>query len=57
MAVILDPDDERRWLSGEAGRELLEPRPAEGMTAYPVSPAVNDPATDEPSLVEPVETV
>jgi len=57
MAVILDPDDERRWLSGEAGRELLEPRSADGMTAYPVSTAVNDPATDEPSLVEPVETV
>ncbi len=56
MAVILDPDDERRWLSGEAGRELLEPRSADGMTAYPVSTAVNDPATDEPSLVEPVET-
>ncbi|WP_455447787.1 SOS response-associated peptidase [Natrinema thermotolerans] len=57
MAVILDPDDEQRWLSGEAGRELLEPRSADGMTAYPVSTAVNDPATDEPSLVDPVETV
>ncbi|OAQ52403.1 hypothetical protein HTG_12330 [Natrinema mahii] len=57
MAVILDPDDEQRWLSGEAGRDLLEPRSADGMTAYPVSTAVNDPATDEPSLVEPVETV
>ncbi|MFA9502471.1 SOS response-associated peptidase [Natrinema sp. H-ect1] len=57
MAVILDPDDEQRWLSDEAGRELLEPRSADGMTAYPVSTAVNDPATDEPSLVDPVETV
>lgn len=54
MAVILEPDAEERWLSGEAGREVLEPRPADGMAAYPVSTAVNDPATDEPSLVEPL---
>ncbi|MGQ3411109.1 SOS response-associated peptidase [Natrinema sp. LN54] len=54
MAVILEPDAERRWLSGDAGREVLEPHSADGMAAYPVSTAVNDPATDEPSLVEPL---
>ncbi|WP_049890728.1 SOS response-associated peptidase [Natrinema versiforme] len=54
MAVILEPDAEERWLSGDAGREALEPRPVDGMEAYPVSTAVNDPATDEPSLVEPL---
>ncbi|QCS41538.1 SOS response-associated peptidase [Natrinema versiforme] len=54
MAVILEPDAERRWLSGDAGREVLEPHSADGMEAYPVSTAVNDPGTDEPSLVEPL---
>ncbi|ELY76620.1 SOS response-associated peptidase [Natrinema pallidum] len=56
MAVILDPDAERRWLSGEAGRAVLEPYPADEMRAYPVSTAVNDPATDESSLIDPLET-
>ncbi|WP_226039283.1 SOS response-associated peptidase [Natrinema sp. DC36] len=54
MAVILEPDAERRWLSGDAGREVLEPHPSDGMDAHPVSTAVNDPTTDEPSLVEPL---
>ncbi|PGF16540.1 DUF159 family protein [Natrinema sp. CBA1119] len=56
MAVILDPAAERRWLSGEDPRELLEPYPADEMRAYPVSTAVNDPSTDEPSLVDPLES-
>ncbi|WP_226480454.1 SOS response-associated peptidase [Natrinema amylolyticum] len=55
MAVILAPDAEQKWLSGDAGREVLEPRSADGMRADPVSTAVNDPATDEPSLIEPLE--
>ncbi|ELY81313.1 SOS response-associated peptidase [Natrinema gari] len=56
MAVILTPDAERRWLSGEAGREVFEPYPADEMRAYPVSTAVNDPTTDEPSLIDPLGT-
>lgn len=56
MAVILEPGTEQRWLSGEDPRELLEPYPAGEMRAYPVSTAVNDPSTDEPSLVEPLES-
>ena len=57
MAVILEPDAEEEWLTGEAGHNVLEPYPADGIRADPVSTAVNDPATDEPSLIEPVETV
>lgn len=53
MAVILPPGEERRWLTDDDPRDLLEPYPADRMRAYPVSRAVNDPATDEPSLVEP----
>jgi putative SOS response-associated peptidase YedK len=56
MAVILDPAAERRWLAGEDPADLLEPSPADGMRAYPVSTAVNDPSTDEPSLVDPLES-
>ncbi|PCR91325.1 SOS response-associated peptidase [Natrinema ejinorense] len=54
MAVVLEPDAEERWLSGDEPQELLEPYPSDGMAAYPVSTAVNDPATDEPSLIEPI---
>ena len=56
MAVILDADDERRWLTGDDPRDLLEPYPADDMRAYPVSAAVNDPSNDDPSLVEPLES-
>ncbi|SIR57208.1 SOS response-associated peptidase [Natronorubrum thiooxidans] len=55
MAVILDPEREREWLTADEPQDLLEPYPAEEMRAYPVSRAVNDPSTDEPSLVEPVD--
>ncbi|MFC7239983.1 SOS response-associated peptidase [Saliphagus sp. GCM10025317] len=57
MAVILEPDREREWLTADDPRDLLEPYPAEEMRAYPVSTAVNSPTVDEPSLVEPLEGV
>ncbi|UTF53785.1 SOS response-associated peptidase [Natronosalvus rutilus] len=57
MAVILEPDREREWLTADDPRELLEPYPAEEMRTYPVSTAVNSPTVDEPSLVEPLEGV
>ncbi|WP_251343768.1 SOS response-associated peptidase [Haloplanus halophilus] len=54
MAVILDPDAESTWLHGsvEEAADLLEPHPAEEMTAYPVSTRVNDPQTDTAELIE-----
>ena len=55
MAVILEPAEESRWLSEDDPQELLGPHPPDEMTAYPVSTAVNSPATDEPSLVEPID--
>lgn len=54
MAVILDPADEQRWLSGEDPADLFTPYPAAEMRTYPVSSAVNDPGVDSNSLVEPV---
>jgi len=58
MAVVLDPDEEETWLTGDPDEvaDLLEPYPGDGMQAYPVSTAVNSPANDSPALVEPVET-
>lgn len=56
MAVILDRADEARWLTGDDPGDLLEPHPADQMRAHPVSLAVNDPANDGPSLVEPIES-
>jgi len=57
MAVVLDPDEERTWLTGDADAvaDLLDPYPADRIHAYPVSTAVNDPANDSPALVEEVD--
>ncbi|ELZ03871.1 SOS response-associated peptidase [Natrialba asiatica] len=52
MAVILDPADERQWLSDDDPSDVLRPYPTEEMRAYPVSTAVNDPSVESPSLVE-----
>jgi putative SOS response-associated peptidase YedK len=56
MAAILEPDREREWLTADDPGDCLEPRSADGLRAYPVSTAVNSPATDEPSLVDPLES-
>jgi putative SOS response-associated peptidase YedK len=57
MPVILDPDEERRWLERDSTEELtdlLDPYPAEEMRAYPVPSAVNDPGNDSPAVIEEV---
>jgi len=56
MAVIVDPDDEETWLRGspDEAAALLDPYPADEMTAYPVSTRVNSPGVDAPELIEPV---
>jgi len=55
MAVVLDADDERAWLSDdETHQELLEPSPAEQWRSYPVSTRVNDPTNDDSSVIEAV---
>jgi len=56
MAVILPREAERRWLDADpaAATDLFAPYPAEGMRAYPVSTAVNDPSNDSPAVVEPL---
>jgi putative SOS response-associated peptidase YedK len=54
MALVLPEDAEDRWLAGD-GAELLQPY-SDGMDAYPVSTAVNDPSNDFPDLVEETDT-
>lgn len=56
MPAILLPEDEALWLDNSVGVAgwlgVLRPYPAELMTAYPVSPRVNSPANDDPTVVE-----
>ena len=56
MAVILDPNEEETWIEGDPNEAaaLLNPYPADELTAYPVSTRVNSPGVDGPELIEPV---
>lgn len=58
MAVVLDADEEERWLADadpRAHQELLDPSPADQWRSYPVSTRVNDPDNDDPSIVEEID--
>lgn len=57
MPVILEPKDYDVWLDpgtqkADLLHPLLGPYPSEEMTAYPVSPRVNNPAHDGPGCIE-----
>ena len=57
MAVILEPDHWDAWLSAKDTAEplaMLQPFPAQLMTAYPVSPKVGNVKNDTPDLVQPL---
>ena len=59
MPVILDPRDWDLWLDPGVQdparlQPLLHPYPAENMTAFPVSQAVNNPANDREECVAPL---
>lgn len=58
MPAILAPEQWPLWLAEKPVspgqlQALLKPFPAEPMTCWPVGPAVNNVAHDEPGLVEP----
>jgi putative SOS response-associated peptidase YedK len=55
MPVILPEENHDSWLSGEAGKEILVPFPADRMKAWPVSARVNSPKNDDSEIVVPVE--
>jgi len=54
MPVVLDRADIGRWLSGEAGTELLKPAGKNRLRMWPVSRRVNKTGTgdDDPTLLE-----
>ena len=54
MPVILPEEHHDVWLSGEAGKEILVPFPAERMRAWPISTRVNSPRNNDPAILEPV---
>ena len=57
MPAILDPNDYDAWLSAAdtaIPQALLQPFPAQLMTAHPVSKRVNTPKNDDAALIEPV---
>jgi putative SOS response-associated peptidase YedK len=50
MPVILPEEHHDAWLSGEAGKEVLVPFPADRMRTWPVSPRVNSPKVCQLSI-------
>lgn len=54
MPIILDL---RRLGEGPDPRELLRPFPAKLMGMWPILTRVNKPANDDPSTIDPIESV
>jgi len=56
MAVILNPDEEAQWLTGDTDTvaDLLDPYDGP-MRTYPISTAVNSPSNDSPEIIEEVD--
>jgi putative SOS response-associated peptidase YedK len=55
MPVILPEEQHDSWLSGEVGKEILVPYPADRMKAWPISARVNSPKNDDSEIIVPVE--
>jgi hypothetical protein len=55
MPFILPEEHHDSWLSGEAGKEVLVPYPADRMKAWPVSARVNSPKNNDAEIIVPVE--
>jgi putative SOS response-associated peptidase YedK len=53
MLVILPEEHHDAWLSGEAGKEVLVPYPADRMKAWPISSRVNGPKTGNGQVNDP----
>lgn len=59
MPVILSPDRYRAWLdprtSGAAVQDMVRPWPSDGLRAWKISFAINDPETDDSSVLTPLD--
>ncbi len=57
MPVILDPEDESKWLQDIPMNfvlSMLRSYPPEKMDAYPISTLVNSPSNDSPDIIKPL---
>jgi len=58
MPVILQREDESKWLSGGASPEelaaLMRPYPAEWMNGFPIAPTIRNSLANDPGLIHPV---
>jgi len=56
MPVVLPREDEAAWLTAgpDERKALCRPYPGDDLDAYPISTRVNDPAHDDPSVIEPL---
>ena len=52
MPVILPPETHEWWLTGEAGKEILLPFPAEAMKMRAVSRRINKPENSDAGVLE-----
>jgi putative SOS response-associated peptidase YedK len=52
MPVILPAETHDRWLSGEAGKEVLRPFPTEEMKAWRISTRINKPENNDSRVLE-----
>jgi putative SOS response-associated peptidase YedK len=52
MPVILPAENHDAWLSGESGKEILRPFPANEMTARVISKRINKPENNDSSVLE-----
>ena len=52
MPVILPRETHDAWLSGESGKEILRPFPANEMTARPISKRINKPENNDLGVLE-----
>jgi hypothetical protein len=55
MPVILQEEHHDAWLSGEAGKEVLVPFPADRMKAWPFSARVNRTKDNDAEIIAPIE--
>ena len=54
MPVILPDEHIDAGLSGEAGKEILVPFPADRMKFWAISPRVNSPRNNDETILDPI---
>jgi putative SOS response-associated peptidase YedK len=55
MPIIPPEEHHDPWLSGETGKEILVPYPADRMKACPVSSRVNTPKNNDAEMIAPID--